>query len=118
MTLLLFERRLRDPSTLSLSPDLLDKFAFPSQPWSVNPNTKGIGIIIVAKQPSKVPAPCTPILSNICLEKSGNPATTDERSIILIATVDAALFQLIQFLSKVFKAINSFTRANKRQRDR
>lgn len=38
---------------------------------------------------------------NICLEKSGNPAATDERRMMLAATVDAALLQLIQLLSYV-----------------
>ena len=54
-------------------------------------NARGIGIITTAKHPSKVQAHCTPMFSNICLEKSGNPAATDERSMMLPATVDVAL---------------------------
>lgn len=59
-------------------------------------NAKGIGIMITAKQPSRVDAHCTPRFSNICLEKSGNPAAIAERSIMLAATADAALSQLSQ----------------------
>ena len=55
----------------------------------------------MAKQPSKVLAHCTPMFLNICLEKSGNPAATDERRMMLAATVDAALLQLSQLLSCV-----------------
>lgn len=60
-------------------------------------NTKGIGIMITAKQPSRVDAHCTPRFPNICLEKSGNPAAIAERSIIFAATADAALSQFSQF---------------------
>lgn len=44
-----------------------------------------------ARHPSSVQAHCTPIVSNICFEKSGKPAATVERSMILAATADAAL---------------------------
>lgn len=54
-------------------------------------NATGIGIITTAKQPSKVHAHCTPMLWNICFEKSGKPAATEDRRMMLAATVDAAL---------------------------
>ena len=57
--------------------------------------------MIAAKQPSKVQAHCTPMFSNICLVNSGNPAATDERSMMLAATVDAALLRFSQLLSYV-----------------
>ena len=60
-----------------------------------------MGIIIAAKQPSKVQAHWTPMFSNICVEKSGNPAAIDERSMMLAATVDAALLHCGQLLSYV-----------------
>lgn len=51
----------------------------------------GIGIITVARQARRVPAHCTPRLSNIWVENKGKLAATAERSIILAATVEAAL---------------------------
>ena len=54
-------------------------------------STNGIGSISVARQARSVPAHCTPRFANICLEKRGNPAATAERSIMLAATVEAAL---------------------------
>jgi hypothetical protein len=47
--------------------------------------------MIVARQPSKVPAHCTPRFWNICLENSGKPAATIDRRIMLAATVEADL---------------------------
>ena len=54
-------------------------------------NATGIGIITTARQPSKVHAHCTPMFLNICFEKSGKPAATEERRMMLAATVEAAL---------------------------
>ena len=56
---------------------------------------------MTAIQPSKVQAHWTPMFSNSCVEKSGNPAAIDERSMMLAATVDAALLQYGQLLSCV-----------------
>lgn len=53
--------------------------------------------MITARQPSRVQAHCTPRFSNICLEKSGNPAAIAERSIMFAATADAALLSGSQF---------------------
>ena len=50
--------------------------------------------MIVARQPSKVPAHCTPRFWNICRVNSGNPAATTDRSIILAATVEAELLRI------------------------
>lgn len=44
-----------------------------------------------AKQARSVPAHCTPRFSNICVENKGKAAATAERSIMLAATVEAAL---------------------------
>ena len=54
-------------------------------------NTKGIGIMIAARQARRVPAHCTPRFSNIWVENKGKPAATAERSMMLAATVEAAL---------------------------
>jgi hypothetical protein len=63
-------------------------------PLKVGPyalKTMGIGIMTAARQASSVPAHCTPRFSNISVENKGNPAATAERSIMLAATVEAAL---------------------------
>lgn len=58
------------------------------------------------------------MFSNICLEKSGKPAATDERRIMLAATVDAALLQLSQLLSYVLGKYHlKLTAANYSRRD-
>ena len=54
----------------------------------------GIGIMATAKQPRSVPAHCTPRFSNIWAENNGKPAATAERSMMLAATVEAALYQM------------------------
>jgi hypothetical protein len=55
-------------------------------------NASGIGIIIADRQPSNVPAHCTPRLTNICLEKRGKHAPTADLRMVLAANTDAALF--------------------------
>ena len=58
------------------------------------------------------------MFSNICWEKSGNPAATEERSMMLAATVDAALVNPSQFLSDiVVSSLLRLTAVDKRQRD-
>ena len=47
-----------------------------------------------ARQARSVPAHCTPSFSNICSENRGKPAATAERSIMLAATVEAALVRV------------------------
>lgn len=54
-------------------------------------NARGIGTIIAARQPRRVPAHCTPRFRNICLEKRGNAAPTVDRMIVFAAKTDAAL---------------------------
>ena len=81
-------------------------------------NAKGIGIMTAARQPRRVQAHCTPMFSNICREKSGNPAATEERIMMLAATVDAALFQPSQLLSDIIESnLLRLTAADKRRRD-
>lgn len=50
-----------------------------------------MGIMIADRHPNSVPAHCTPRFANICFEKSGNPAATLDRRMMLAATVEAAL---------------------------
>ena len=58
------------------------------------------------------------MFSNICWEKSGNPAATEERSMMLAATVDAALLNPSQLLSNIVESnLLRLTAAGKRQRD-
>jgi hypothetical protein len=45
------------------------------------------------KQPRSVPAHCTPRFSNIWVENNGKPAAKADRSMMLAATVEAALSQ-------------------------
>jgi hypothetical protein len=54
-------------------------------------NARGMGTIIRAKQPSSVPAHCTPRFWNICLENRGNAAPTADRIIVFAANTEAAL---------------------------
>jgi hypothetical protein len=54
-------------------------------------NPAGIGIIMAARQPSKVPAHWMPRLLNICLAKRGNTEPIAERRMVFAAKTDAAL---------------------------
>ena len=47
--------------------------------------------MMAARHPSKVPAHCTPRLTNICFAKSGKHAPTADRRIVLAAKTEAAL---------------------------
>lgn len=50
-----------------------------------------MGIIIADRQPSSVPAHCTPKFTNICFENRGKHAPTADRKIVFAANTDAAL---------------------------
>lgn len=54
----------------------------------------GIGIIMNAKHPNNVPAHCTPRFVKSWREKSGKPAPTADRRMVLAAKTDAALWTL------------------------
>jgi hypothetical protein len=54
-------------------------------------NARGIGTMMSARQPSNVPAHCTPRLTNICFEKRGKEAPTADRIMVFAAKTDAAL---------------------------
>jgi hypothetical protein len=54
-------------------------------------NARGIGTIIRARHPRRVPAHCTPKLLNICLENKGKAAPTADLMIVFAAKTDAAL---------------------------
>jgi hypothetical protein len=74
-----------------------------------------------ARQASSVPAHCTPRFSNIWVENRGKPAATAERSMMLAATVDAALVQ-VEVSAEVtmkenIKGASSLTEAEKHQQD-
>jgi hypothetical protein len=62
----------------------------------------------MAKQPRSVPAHCTPRFLNIWVENNGNPAATADRSIILAATVEAALGQKSLATLALNRKIESF----------
>ena len=58
------------------------------------------------------------MFSNICWEKSGKPAATEERSMMLAATVDAALSEPSQLLADMVESnLVRLTAADKRRRD-
>lgn len=54
-------------------------------------NPAGMGIIMAARQPSKVPAHWIPKLLNICRANKGKPAPIADRRIVFAANNDAAL---------------------------
>jgi hypothetical protein len=59
-------------------------------------NANGIGTIMRARQPKRVPAHWTPRFWNICFVKRGNAAATEDRMIVLAAKTDAALIPKLE----------------------
>lgn len=47
--------------------------------------------MIAARHPRRVPAHCTPRLTNICFEKRGKAAPTADRMMVFAAKTEAAL---------------------------
>lgn len=57
-------------------------------------NATGMGIMMAAIHPNRVPAHCTPKLTIIWRENNGKTQPTADRRIVFAAMVDAALLSL------------------------